>query len=71
MFLVDYFFKGLERTIWRIDIESGDIETVAEMGNTRTSWTRIGLWVGVDPDGAPLVLRDTSIQHIYKLDWLE
>ncbi len=71
LYLVDWFVKGLQRTIWRINIESGVTETIAVMGNTRTSWTGIGLWVGIDPDGAPIVLKDTSIHHIYQLDWLQ
>ncbi len=71
MYLVDTWVKGAERTVWRVDIDTGDLETVAVLGNLKTTWTGVGLWVGIDPDGAPIVLRDTSIHHIYKLDWLE
>jgi hypothetical protein len=28
-----------------------------------------GSWTGLDPDNSPLVLRDTSTQEIYALDW--
>ena len=70
LFLVDFLGKGTERTIWRLDSQTGDIEEVAVMGNTPTAWSGVGMWVGVDPDGAPIVLKDTSIHHIYALDWL-
>ena len=26
-------------------------------------------WSGLAPDDSPLVLRDTSVQEIYALDW--
>ncbi len=70
LFLVDTSAKGTERTIWRLDSQTGDMEEVAVMGNTPTAWSDVGMWVGVDPDGVPIVLKDTSIHHIYALDWL-
>lgn len=70
LILVDMFMRGNERAIWRLDLQSGDIDEVAVMGNTPTAWSGVGMWVGVDPDGAPIVLKDTSIHHIYALDWL-
>ncbi len=71
LYLVDWWMKSPERTVWRIDIGTGSLEPVAVMGNLKTSWTEMGSWVGIDPDGAPIALRDTSIHHVYKLDWLE
>lgn len=70
LFLVDFFVKGNERTIWRLNIESGDIDKVAVIGNTPTAWGDVGMWVGIDPESTPIVLKDTSIHHIYALDWL-
>ncbi len=35
------------------------------------AWGVHGMWIGVDPDGAPIMLKDISIHHIYKLDWLQ
>lgn len=71
LFLVDQFMRGNERTVWRLDIETGGMEEVAVIGNTPTAWSDVGMWVGIDPDGAPIVLKDTSIHHIYALDWLQ
>ena len=55
-------------SVYRIRIPDGKIERVAafEVPEGITGYW-IG-WIGVDPNGNPLVLRDLSIQEIYALD---
>lgn len=71
LFRVDVYLRGNERTVWRFDLQSGETNAVAVIGNTPTAWSGVGMWVGIDPEGAPIVLKDTSIHHIYALDWLQ
>jgi hypothetical protein len=33
------------------------------------SWASAGKWTGLASDDSPLVLRDTSVEEIYALDW--
>ena len=55
-------------SIYRVRIPDGKAERVAafEVPEGITGYW-VG-WVGVDPNGDPLVLRDLSIQEIYSLD---
>lgn len=71
IFVVESFMKGIERSVRRMNIEDKSSETVAIIGNTRSAWGVYGMWVGVDPGAAPIMLKDISIHHIYKLDWLQ
>lgn len=65
----DPFYDGRDRSIHRIDIGTKTKETIATVGTTRMAWGVYGPWIGIAPDGAPLLLRDVSIHHIYSLDW--
>jgi len=59
-----------DRSLYRVNINDKVVEKILQIGEVRTSWGVYGPWVGVDPDGAALVLRDLSIDNIYALDWL-
>lgn len=67
---VDPFWVTVDRSVYRFDIRSKTIEKVATVGGVRPAWGVWNMWVGVARDGAPLLLRDLSIHHIYALDWL-
>jgi hypothetical protein len=56
--------------VHRLDVRSRVIEKIAGVGSVRPAWGVWAMWVGVTPDGAPMLLRDLSIHHIYALDWL-
>lgn len=62
------FADGHAPVVYRIRIADRKIERVAafEVPEGMTGYW-IG-WVGVAPDGSPLVLRDLSIEEIYALD---
>jgi len=64
------YSRGPDRSLYRVNINDKVVEKVVRFGEVRTSWGVNGPWVGVDPDGAALLLRDQSIDNIYALDWL-
>jgi hypothetical protein len=53
----------------RVSIDSRKVEEVLDMKTIRNTGWGGGLWVGLTPDDAPLLLRDTGTQEIYALDW--
>jgi Tol biopolymer transport system component/predicted Ser/Thr protein kinase len=54
--------------VLRIRISDRKLEQVADLkGFTPTgSW---GIWLGLDPDDSPLMLRDAGTQDVYSLNW--
>jgi Tol biopolymer transport system component len=70
IFFVDRLEVGREGAMYRLNITDKSTEKVAPLGSVRGAFGIYGVWVGVDPGGAPLMLRDVSIHNIYELDWL-
>jgi serine/threonine protein kinase/Tol biopolymer transport system component len=58
-----------EPAVLRVGISDHKLETVSSLKDIRRPATYFGVWSGVDPDGAPLVVRDVGSQEIYALDW--
>ena len=58
------------RAMYRVSIPDGEVEQIATVEDKRMVWGANQMWVGVSPDGSPMLLRDLSIHHIYALDWL-
>jgi hypothetical protein len=65
-------FVGLNirtRRIERWSRTTRRLETVAEVGDIPlVSWVHAP-WMGLAPDGSPLVVRDRSTRDLYALDW--
>ena len=55
--------------IFRIRVSDRRVERVAGLQNVRRSPGVMGWWMGLTPGGSPMVLRDTSIQEVYALEW--
>jgi len=70
IYFVDRLEIGREGAVHRLSIADRSTEKIASVGSVRGAVGLYGVWVGVDPDGAPLMLRDVSIHNIYELDWL-
>ena len=70
VYFYDPFWVGPDRSVHRVGIVDKTVAMVARTGGVRPSWGVANMWVGIAPDGAPLLLRDLSIHHIYALDWL-
>jgi eukaryotic-like serine/threonine-protein kinase len=66
-----YFLRWLDNpAVLKVRISDGNLEQLLDLTNFLTVGN-IGPWLGLDPDDAPLVLRDTGLQDIYSLDWEE
>jgi len=44
---------------------------VADLKNVRRVVLPFGQWMGLTPDGSPLLMRDTGTQEVYALDFEE
>ena len=67
-----YFLRrGQEPAVLRIALRDRKLEEVASLKDVVQTGFRAGVWAGLTPDNAPLVLRDAGTQEIYALDWHE
>ena len=55
--------------LFRVRISDRKLERVASLKGLQRFWGQFGAWTGLTPDDSLLVLRDTSSQEIYALDW--
>jgi Tol biopolymer transport system component/DNA-binding winged helix-turn-helix (wHTH) protein len=55
-------------SLYRVNITNHKLERLADIEIPEGVAGFFGPWLGVTPDGSPLVLRDRSIQEIYALD---
>jgi Tol biopolymer transport system component len=64
-----YYFDSFEPAYYRVRIADRKPERLASLEQIRNMFAgRFWNWLGVAPDGAPLFLRNTSVQEIYALD---
>lgn len=70
LYVVNPFMLGPNAAVHRVTIADGIVQKIAGINNVRIPWGVQGIWVGITPDGDPMMLRDLSIHHIYALDWL-
>jgi Tol biopolymer transport system component len=62
----DSFFGG-DAAMYRISMDTRKLERWADLHGVRRGGF-FGSWLGITPDGSPLLLKDTSIEEIYRLD---
>jgi eukaryotic-like serine/threonine-protein kinase len=65
-----FSLQGKGEAIRRFDIATRQFETVASLKDYRITGNDLA-WLGLSPDGSPLVLRDAGSQEIYALEWEE
>jgi hypothetical protein len=53
--------------MYRISMDTRKLERWADLHGVRRGGF-FGSWLGITPDGSPLLLKDTSIEEIYRLD---
>jgi hypothetical protein len=63
-----YFRRGSDPAILRIKIPAGSPEQITSLKGVRQTGYRGGFWIGLTPDGSPLVLRDVGTEELYSLD---
>ncbi len=61
--------SDVEPGINRVCIADHKLEPVASLKNLRRVITPFAAWMGLSPDGAPLLIRDTGMQEVYSLDF--
>jgi Tol biopolymer transport system component/DNA-binding winged helix-turn-helix (wHTH) protein len=54
---------------FRIRISDRKLERLVSLKSVRRFWGELGQWTGLAPDDSPLLVRDTSSQEIYALDF--
>ena len=54
---------------FRVRISDHKLERLLSLKGLRQYWSSFGSWTGLAPDDSPLLVRDTSSQEIYALDW--
>jgi serine/threonine protein kinase/Tol biopolymer transport system component len=65
-----YYWSRHEGTqgVFRVGIRDRKVERVASLAEFQFTGSAGG-WLGLAPDDSPLLLRDTSIEEIYALEW--
>jgi len=58
-----------EPALFRVRISDRKVEELATLDPRILTWAVVSQWTGLAPDDSPLVLRDTSVEEIYALDW--
>ncbi len=68
-----YFDNGLARDpyIYRLRLADRKVEPVMSLKDLRRVVTGHIPWMGLTPDGSPLLMRDTGSQEVYALDFEE
>jgi len=54
--------------VWRVRIRDHKLERVADLRNFRQAGS-FNVWLGMNVDDSPLLLRDVSTQEIYSLEF--
>ncbi len=57
-----------EPAILRVRLTDRKLETVASLKDLRRVILPFWAWIGLTPDGSPLLMRDTGTQEVYALD---
>jgi hypothetical protein len=58
-----------DASFFRVRISDHKLERVASLKGLRQYWGDFGSWTGLAPDDSLLLVRDTSSQEIYAIDW--
>jgi sugar lactone lactonase YvrE len=59
---------GPDPAVFRVGISDQEVEKVASLNDFRRVITPWRTWIGVTPDGALLLMRDTGTQEVYAFD---
>src|SRR5262249_46959552 len=60
-----------EQAIYRVGVTRGKSERIADLQNFRRVVEAYLSWMGLTPDGSPLLMHDTGSQEVYALDFEE
>jgi len=60
--------SGAQPWIYRVRISDRKVEQVVDLKDIRRPYTGWAPWMGVTPDGSPLIMRDLGNQEVYALE---
>jgi eukaryotic-like serine/threonine-protein kinase len=66
------YFDGIlnnQEGYYRVQVSGGKLERIFSMQGFQAAGGPFGNWSGIAPDESPLLVRDSSIQELYALDW--
>jgi Tol biopolymer transport system component len=61
--------SGAEQNIYRVRLADRKVELVTNLQDFRRAMLPWVSWMGLTPDGSPLVMRDIGTQEVYALDF--
>ncbi len=61
--------SSADPAVHRVRLSDRNLETVASLKNLRRVILPFQAWMGLTPDGSPLLMRDTGTQEVYALDF--
>jgi Tol biopolymer transport system component len=61
--------SSTEPAIYRLHVADRKVESVASLKNLHRVAMPFVSWIGLTPDGFPLLMRDTGTQEVYALDF--
>jgi Tol biopolymer transport system component len=61
--------SGAEQTIYRVRLADRKVELVTNLQDFRREVQPWWSWMGLTPDGSPLLMRDIGTQEVYALDF--
>ena len=66
-----YFDTGLgaEQAVYRVRLQDRNVELIGNFQDFRRTVLPWVSWMGLTPDGSPLLMRDISTQEVYALDF--
>ena len=63
--------SNADPAVYRVRVADRKLETVISLKNLRRVILPFQAWMGLTPDGSPLLMRDTGTQEVYALDFEE
>jgi len=60
--------SGTDPGIYRVRIADRKLERIADTRSVRRPFTGWLPWIGITPDGSPLIMRDVGTQEVYALE---
>jgi hypothetical protein len=54
---------------FQLRVSDRKLERLVSLKGMRRYWGDLGSWTALAPEDSPLLIRDTSSQEIYALDW--
>jgi len=63
--------SSADPAVYRVRVSDHKLETVASLKNLRRAVLPYQAWMGLTPEGDPLLMRDTGTQEVYALDFEE